>query len=60
MKYEVKLFVQTTEIYFVEADSEDAALDAAKERFHNAEEADVPHEDARVVDTEVEELEAEE
>ena len=32
MKYEVKLFVQTTEIYIVEADTQDAAEDAAVAR----------------------------
>jgi hypothetical protein len=56
-KYEVKIFVQTTEIYIVTADSECAALDAAKERFENGEKADVPYGDARVVDTDIEEME---
>jgi hypothetical protein len=41
----------------VEADSENAALDAAKERFGNGENADVPYGDARIVDTDIEEME---
>ena len=55
-EYEVKIFVQTTEIFIVKADSEDAATDAAKERFRNGETADIPYGDARIVDTDVEPL----
>jgi len=58
-KYEVKVFVQTTEIYIVEADDEAGAVDVAVDRFGNGDAADVPCGDARVVDTDVEKFVAE-
>ena len=59
MKYEVKLFVQTTEIYIVEANNQDAAEDAAVARFRNGEEADVPQGDLRIRDIDSEPFEEE-
>jgi len=57
MKYEVKVFVQTTETYIVEADSEDAAVDAAVDLYGKGVESNTPGEDWRIVDTDAEELE---
>lgn len=54
---EVSLFVQTVEVYFVpdsEAGTDEDAIDVAKKRFHNGEDADLPgYGEARILDTDV-------